>query len=108
VNIYINKAFKERFRHQCEKWLLSKGRLKSASPSLLSHWISAAWKEISVEVVDKSFKKCYLSNALDGSEDDLFSTSEDEYVVTSDETEGTSASELVTSDGAEESLPKVS
>lgn len=108
VDIYINKAFKEMFRHQCEKWLLSKGRLKSASPSLLSHWISAAWKEVSVEVIVKSFKKCYLSNALDGTEDDLFSTSEDEYVVASDEFEGPSAPEVVACEGAEKSLSEVS
>ncbi|PNF30294.1 hypothetical protein B7P43_G15027, partial [Cryptotermes secundus] len=104
VDIYINKAFKEMFRHQCEKWLLSKGRLKSASPSLLSHWISAAWKEVSVEVIVKSFKKCYLSNALDGAEDDLFSTSEDEYIVASYEFQRPSAPELVTCEGVEKDL----
>jgi hypothetical protein len=108
VNIYINKAFKERFRHQCEKWLLSKGRLKSASPSLLSHWISAAWKEVSMEVIIKSFKKCYLSNALDGSEDDSLSTSEDEYIVASNEFEGPSVREVVTCEGVEKSLSEVS
>jgi hypothetical protein len=108
VDIYINKVFKEMLRHQCEKWLLSKGRLKSASPSLLSHWISAAWKEVSLEVIAKSFKKCYLSNALDGTEDNLFSTSEDEYVVASYEFEGPSAPELVTCEGAEKSLSEVS
>lgn len=94
VNIYINTAFKERFRHQCEKWLLSKGRLKSASPSLLSYWISAAWNEISVEAIVKSFKKCHLSSALDGMVDGFLPMSEDEYVVSSDEYEGSSTSEV--------------
>jgi hypothetical protein len=56
----------------------------------------------------KSFKKCYLSSALDGTEGDLLSTSDNEYVVSSDEFEGPSSSELVTSEGVEKSLSEVS
>lgn len=108
VNIYVNKAFKEKLRNQCEKWLRSKGRLKCASPSLLSHWISAAWNEVPTEIIVKSFKKCYLSSALDGTEGDLLATSENEYVVSSDAFEGPSSSEPVTSEDAEKSLSEVS
>jgi hypothetical protein len=61
-----------------------------------------------MEVIVKSFKKCYLSNALDGTEDDLFSTSEDEYVVASYEFEGPSAPEVVTCEGVEKNLSEVS
>jgi hypothetical protein len=49
-----------------------------------------------------------VRNALDGTEDDLFSTSEDEYVVASDEFEGPSAPEVVACEGAEKSLSEVS
>jgi hypothetical protein len=108
VNIYVNKAFKENLRHQCEMWLQSKGRLKCASPSLLSHWISGAWNEVSTEIIVKSFKKCYLSSALDGTEGDLLVMSDSEYVVSSDAFEGHSSSELVTSEDAEKCLSEVS
>ena len=31
--------------------------------------MSAAWKAIPESIIIRSFKKCYISNALDGSED---------------------------------------
>jgi len=31
--------------------------------------VSAAWKAIPESIIVRSFKKCYISNALDGSED---------------------------------------
>ena len=37
------------------------------------NWISVAWKSIKEETYDHSFLVCGLSNALDGSEDDLVS-----------------------------------
>jgi hypothetical protein len=33
--------------------------------------VSAAWKAIPESIIVRSFKKCYISNALDGSEDDI-------------------------------------
>ena len=35
-------------------------------------WISRAWEKITEETVKKSFKSCGISNALDGSEDNLY------------------------------------
>jgi hypothetical protein len=32
-------------------------------------WVSAAWKAIPESIIVRSFKKCCISNALDGSED---------------------------------------
>ena len=34
-------------------------------------WVSAAWKAISESIIVRSFKECCISNALDGSEDDI-------------------------------------
>jgi len=42
-----------------------------AAPSEVARWVSAAWKAISENIIVRSFKKCYISNALDGSEDDI-------------------------------------
>ena len=33
--------------------------------------MSAAWKAIPESIIVRSFKKCGISNALDGSEDDI-------------------------------------
>ena len=33
--------------------------------------MSAAWKAIPESIIVQSFKKCCISNALDGSEDDI-------------------------------------
>ena len=33
--------------------------------------MSAAWKAIPESIIVRSFKKCRISNALDGSEDDI-------------------------------------
>jgi hypothetical protein len=34
-------------------------------------WVSAAWKAIPESIIVRSFKKCCISNALDGSEDNI-------------------------------------
>ena len=43
-------------------------------------WILEAWAEIPKEMIIKSFKKCGISNAMDGSEDDLFGQNEAEEI----------------------------
>lgn len=35
------------------------------------NWVSRAWEGISVDLIRRSFKACGISNALDGSEDEL-------------------------------------
>jgi hypothetical protein len=42
-----------------------------AAPSEVAPWVSAAWKAIPESIIVRSFKKCCISNALDGSEDDI-------------------------------------
>ena len=35
-------------------------------------WIIIAWQHISPEVIVKGFKKCCISSAVDGTDDDMF------------------------------------
>ena len=42
-----------------------------AAPSEVARWVLAAWKAIPESIIVRSFKKCCISNALDGSEDDI-------------------------------------
>ena len=74
----INKPFKDRLRQQYLTWiadpargLTETGKIKSAAPSEVARWVSAAWKAIAESIIVRSFKKCCISNALDGSEDDI-------------------------------------
>ena len=48
------------------------GKIKHAAPSEVAWWVSAAWKAIPESIIVRSFKKCCISNALDGSEDDVW------------------------------------
>ena len=40
--------------------------------------MSVAWKAIPESIIVRSFKKCRISNALDGSEDDILSEVKDD------------------------------
>ena len=51
---------------------LSFNRPLRAAPSEVTLWVSAAWKAIPESIIVRSFKKCCISNALDGSEDDVW------------------------------------
>ena len=42
-----------------------------AAPSEVAWWVSAAWKAILESIIVRSFKKCCINNALDGSEGDI-------------------------------------
>jgi hypothetical protein len=47
-------------------------KIKGAAPSEVVQWVSAAWKAIPESIIVRSFQKCCISNALDGSEDDVW------------------------------------
>jgi hypothetical protein len=51
--------------------LTETGKIKGAAPSEIARWVSAACKAIPQSIIVRSFKKCWISNALDGSEDDI-------------------------------------
>jgi hypothetical protein len=95
----VNKPFKDHLKQLCNEWFLSgdhaltsAGRIKKPSVTVLCQWILTAWQHISREVIVKGFKKCCISSAMDGSEDDvLWNDSEEDGNVRSDgeEEEGT-------------------
>jgi hypothetical protein len=47
------------------------GAMCAASLDVLCDFMIKSWEKIKVETVIKSFKKCCISNAMDGKEDDL-------------------------------------
>ena len=78
MDVSINKPSNAQLSEQYERWisdhdeeLTASGKIKCAPPHIIAHWVSSAWTSIPAELVAKSFKKCCISNALDGTEDDL-------------------------------------
>lgn len=77
LDVCLNKPFKDRIRKLYNDWiredqtLTPSGRIKRPSASLIAEWVSAAWYDLPHSMVVRAFKKCSLSNALDGTEDDI-------------------------------------
>lgn len=78
LDVVVNKPFKDHLRQQYSDWLLAgnhsltpTGKIKKPSIQQLAGWISTAWQRITPESIVRGFKKCFISNAMDGSEDDV-------------------------------------
>jgi hypothetical protein len=54
------------------------GKIKKPSIALLCQWIKTSWQRICPEVIVKGFKKCCISNAMDGRQDDILWEDEEE------------------------------
>ena len=46
------------------------GRIRKVELDQICQWIVEAWEDIPIELIKKSFRKCCITNALDGTEDD--------------------------------------
>ena len=61
---------------------MASGKIKHAPPQVVAHWVSFAWTSVPAESDAKSFKKCCVCNALDGTKDDpLWDDDEDDSDV---------------------------
>jgi hypothetical protein len=72
--VVVNKPLKNQLCHLYGEWLLSgncpltpAGSIRS-SEALLGQWIKTAWDDISPESIVKGFKKCCVSNYMNGTE----------------------------------------
>ncbi|KAJ1522480.1 hypothetical protein ONE63_001670 [Megalurothrips usitatus] len=78
MDVCINKPFKDRLKKIYAGWLSDpareltpSGKIKRAPPDEVARWLSRAWKAIPEEIMARAFKKCCISNNLDGTEDDV-------------------------------------
>ena len=78
LDVCLNKPFKDGLRKCWNEWMVSgdhtftaAGNMRAASLTTVCEWVVKSWDNISIELVQKSFKKCGISNAMDGAEDDL-------------------------------------
>ena len=65
-------------REECNKWIQKAGgnltpkrRMKKPNITEVSNWVLNSWYGVKKEEIVKSFRKCGISNAMDGTEDDL-------------------------------------
>ena len=72
----INQLFKFALKQKYTEWMAGgnhqytpTGKIKKPDLELLCSWIKDAWDQILPELVEKSIKKCSISNSLDGTED---------------------------------------
>jgi len=78
LDVCLNKPFKDRVRKLWNDWMASDepkpttkgGNIMKPDITLVAEWVKAAWDSMPPEMIRKSFLKCGISNAMDGSEDD--------------------------------------
>ena len=78
LDVCLNKPFKDGL-HKCwNEWMVSgdhtftnAGNMRAASLTTVCEWVVKSWENINTESIQKSFKKCGISNAMNGTEDDF-------------------------------------
>jgi hypothetical protein len=74
----VNKLFKDHLKQLYNEWLLTGDhalsqtkRIKKPNMTLHCQWIIKSWQRSSSEVILKAFKKCCISNAVGGTDNDM-------------------------------------
>jgi hypothetical protein len=67
LDVSINKPLKHLLRKRHDAWLnkdshilTPSGKIKRASASITVEFMSKGWKEVPVNIISKSFLKCFL------------------------------------------------
>ncbi|XP_073537612.1 uncharacterized protein, partial [Phyllobates terribilis] len=74
LDVSINKPFKSLMREKWNNWmadLTSTEQMESPTITQVCKWVKTSWQSIKDETIVRSFEKCGISNALDGSEDNV-------------------------------------
>ena len=95
LDVCINKPFKDRMRKKWHDWMLEgehtltpTGRTRKADLNIICKWIIESWNNIPSELISKLFRKCCITNALDGTEDDDIWQEDDDCDPFNDEDSG--------------------
>ena len=77
LDVSINKPFKDMMRKEWNEWMIGGektytkgGSMRSPTMPEVCQWVINSWNQLKVEAIVKAFKKCGISNALDGTEDE--------------------------------------
>lgn len=68
LHVSLNRPFKAHVKRLYAKWT---GHNRRPDIALFCERIVKAWKVIQGKVIRKSFKKCCVTNSMDGTEDDI-------------------------------------
>ena len=84
LDVGLNKPFKDALREQWNQWMIDgektfteKGNMRAVPLETLCGFILKAWDMVKTDSIVKAFKKCSISNAMDGTEDDCLWQSDD-------------------------------
>lgn len=93
LDVCINKPFKDRLRKLWNEWMISGavtltkgGNMQKPDITIVTSWMKEAWESLPPEIVKRSFLKCGISNAMDGSEDDALYKDTEESNESDDDT----------------------
>ena len=77
LDVSVNHPFKCKLREQWSAWMMSDtvehttaGNWKRPLP-IVTQWVKTAWDSIDPAIIVRAFKKCSITNELDGTEDDI-------------------------------------
>ena len=77
LDVSVNHPFKCKLREIWNAWMASgaaqltaAGNFKRPALATVTEWVKTAWDAIDPAIIVKSFKKCSISNRMDGTEDD--------------------------------------
>ncbi|KAJ7303161.1 hypothetical protein JRQ81_012094 [Phrynocephalus forsythii] len=78
LGVSINKPFKALMKEEWSRWVhkagghsAPSGRAKEPTLTEVCDWVLNSWYGVKQEAIVKSFKKCGITTAMDGTEDDL-------------------------------------
>ena len=78
MDVSCNRPFKQHMRSKWNEWMFSgvhsftnSGNIRKPDLALIVNWIKESWDAVDPAVMKHGFKKCCLTNAMDGSEDDI-------------------------------------
>ena len=87
ADVSWNKPFKEAYRDRYEEWAIdgersftAGGRRRPPQKNQIMIWVKEAWQAVTTEVIQKSFRKCGITNMMDGSEDNQALASSDDEI----------------------------
>ena len=78
LDVSVNKPMKSALRKMWTQWMMEgthtytpSGLRRKPELPLICEWILTAWQELDPAIIVRAFKKCCISNAMDGTEDDI-------------------------------------
>ena len=78
LDVGVNRPMKSLLKAKWGQWMqhstktYTKG-IRTRAPDLLTvtQWVKEAWKELDPSIIVKSFKRCSITNSMDGTEDNI-------------------------------------